>query len=110
MLVVWRNRVVRLCSQNKVGRNELRSLVKELVERVLSIGSWFPEQDSSSSVIYDTTITSNRLSIRLHGQLLEVSREAVKVLVESYPKCLAKVYISADHESRLTERLSEFEH
>jgi len=88
MLVVWRNRVVRLCGQNEVGRDELRSLMKELVERVLSIGSWFPEQDSSSSVIHNTTITSNRLPIRLHGQLLEVSREAVKVLVESVPKCL----------------------
>jgi len=88
MLVVWCNRVVRLCGQNEVGRNELRSLMKELVERVLSIGGWFPEQDSPSSVIYDTTITGDGLSIRLHGQLLEVSREAVEVLVESDPKCL----------------------
>lgn len=82
MLVVL-DRVMTLCSQNKVSGNELSSLVKKLVERVLGVGSRLAKEDRSSGVLDVVATASDGLAVRFHGKLLEVGRESVKVLVEA---------------------------
>jgi len=39
------NRVVALGSEDKVGWDQLGTLVKKLEERVLSVGGWLTEED-----------------------------------------------------------------
>lgn len=82
MLVVV-NWVVALSSHEEIGGDELSSLVKQLVEGVLGVGGRFTEQDRASGVLDIISAASDCLSIRLHGQLLEVGREPVKVLVKT---------------------------
>jgi len=83
LVLVVLNRVMALCSQDEVGRDELGALVEQLVERVLSIGSRLTEQDGTGRVFDVVATAGDCLSVRLHGQLLEVSREPVHVLVEA---------------------------
>lgn len=82
MLVVL-NRVVALRSQNEVSGDELGALVKELVERVLGVGCWLSKENWSGGVLDVITAAGDCLAVRLHGQLLEVGREPVKILVEA---------------------------
>jgi hypothetical protein len=82
VLVVF-NRIVALGGQDEVRGDELGALVEQLVEGVLSVGSWLTEQDGSGGVLNVVSTTSDGLSVRLHRQLLEVSREPVEVLVEA---------------------------
>ena len=82
MLIVL-NRVMAFSSQNKIGRDKLGALVEKLVEGMLGVRGWFTEQDWSSSVLHILSTTSNGLSVRFHGQLLEVCGEPVEVLIEA---------------------------
>jgi hypothetical protein len=77
------NGVVALSSHDEVGGNELGALVKKLVERVLGVGSRLAEKDGSGSIFDVVATAGNGLSVGLHGQLLEVSWEPVKILIEA---------------------------
>jgi hypothetical protein len=77
------NGVVAVDSEDKVSGDELSALVDELEERVLSIGARLAKEDWASSVANVFAVTSDGLAIRLHRQLLEVSWEAVHILVKS---------------------------
>jgi hypothetical protein len=77
------DRVVALCGEDKIGRDELGSLVDKLEEGVLGIGAWFAKEDGSRRVVHILAVTSDGLSIGFHGKLLEISREAVHVLIET---------------------------
>jgi len=66
---------------NEISRDQLGSLVNELVERVLTIGSSSTPDDRASLVINTLTTLCNELAVRLHVSLLEVIGELVKVLV-----------------------------
>jgi hypothetical protein len=83
LVLVVLNRVVALCSQDEVGGDELRALVEQLVERVLRVGRGLTKQNGSGGVLDVVSAASDGLSVRLHGQLLQVSREPVEVLVET---------------------------
>jgi hypothetical protein len=85
LVLVVLDGVVALCSQDEVGGNELGALVEQLVERVLRVGCGLTEEDGSGGVLDVVSTASDGLSVRLHGQLLQVSREPVKVLVETDP-------------------------
>jgi hypothetical protein len=86
LVLVVLDRVVRLGSQDEVGGDELSALVEELVERVLCVGGGLSEEDGTGGVLDVVAATGDGLSVRLHGELLEVSREAVQVLVEGRNK------------------------
>jgi hypothetical protein len=75
--------VVALRSQDEVSGDELRALVEKLVERVLCVGGGLAEYDGTSGVLDVVAAAGDGLSVRLHGQLLEVGGEAVQVLVET---------------------------
>jgi hypothetical protein len=74
--------VVAFSCQDEISRDELGALVKQLVERMLSVGCGFTKEDWASRVFDVVTTSSNCLSVRLHGELLEISREAVEILIE----------------------------
>lgn len=76
------NRVVRLDSKKEVGGNELCTLVKELEETMLRVCGGFTEQDRAGGVLDIVTRAGDSLSVALHGQLLEVGRESMEVLVK----------------------------
>jgi hypothetical protein len=83
LVLIVLDRVVALSGQDEVGGDELGALVEQLVEGVLSVGRWLTEEDGSGGVLDVISTASDGLSIRLHGQLLEVSREPVEVLIEA---------------------------
>lgn len=87
--------VVGLSGQDEIRRNELCALVHQLEEGVLSICAGLTEQDWSSGVLGGGAVRSGALAVRLHGELLEVGREAVQVLVKrSDQVCLRVVEVA----------------
>lgn len=83
LVLVVLHRVVALSSQNEISWDKLGSLVKQLVERVLSVRSRLAKQDRSGGVLDIVAIAGDGLAVRLHGELLEVGREPVQILVET---------------------------
>src|SRR5215813_1889030 len=73
--------VQRVGERDEIGGNELGSLVDELVKGVLTVGSWLAPVDRTSLIIYLSSIYGDVLAVALHRQLLEIGREALKVLL-----------------------------
>src|SRR5580704_4783834 len=71
----------RLGKGDEVARDESGSLVNQLIERVLAVGSGFAPVDRASLVSHPLAGERNVLAIALHGQLLEVSRKPFQVLL-----------------------------
>jgi hypothetical protein len=65
----------------KVRRNELRSLMDQLIERMLAVGPWFSPDDRPGRMIDLYAIAANGFAVAFHVGLLEVSREAMQMLV-----------------------------
>ena len=57
--------------------------MEQLIEGVLGVGRGLTEQDGSRGVLDVVAAAGDGLSVRLHGQLLEVGGEPVHVLVEA---------------------------
>lgn len=57
--------------------------MQQLVEGMLGVCGRLAEEDGTCCVFDIVAVTSDGLAIGLHGELLEVGREAVEVLVES---------------------------
>ena len=83
LVLVALDRVVALGGEDEVGWDELGALVEKLVEGVLSVGGWLTEQNGTGCVLDIVAAAGDGLSVRLHGQLLEVGGEPVHVLVEA---------------------------
>ena len=81
MLVVL-NRVMGFGGKDEVGRDQLRALVQQLVERVLGIGGWLSEENGTCRILDVLTRPCDGFTVRLHRQLLQISRETVQVLVK----------------------------
>src|SRR5690348_1308203 len=62
----------RLRKSNKVARNESRSLVNELIERMLAIGSWLAPVNGTSVIRKLLPIEPHVFAVALHGQLLKI--------------------------------------
>lgn len=103
MLVVL-NGVVAFRCKDKIGRDQLCSLVQKLVERVLRIRCWLSEQDCPGSVFDVISTPGDSLAVRLHRKLLQVRREAVHVLVERrYQMCLGSKEIRVPDAQQTSE-------
>src|SRR5262249_22801469 len=66
---------------DEVTWDQPRALVDELIKGVLAVGSRFTPVNGTSLVIYLVTIEGNGLSVTLHGQLLQIRREPLQVLL-----------------------------
>ncbi len=65
---------------DKVRRHQTCALVDELVERVLAVGAGLAPEDLAGVGGGGRTIPAHTLAVGLHGELLQVGREAVEVL------------------------------
>ncbi len=66
---------------DEVAGNEARALVDELIERVLTVGAGFTPINRTSFIVDGSAIESDVLAVALHGELLEIGREALEVLL-----------------------------
>ena len=81
VLVAILGRVRGVDERDEVGRDELGALVDQLVEGVLAVGAGLAPEDLAGLGGNGGAIPTHRLAVGLHGQLLQVGREAVQVLV-----------------------------
>ena len=72
--------VLAFCKTDKLERNNIGTLVQQLIERVLSVGAGFPKDNRSRFIVNWFAEAVHRLSVGLHIQLLQVSRKAGKRL------------------------------
>lgn len=75
------NRVERLDGSQKVARNQLGTLVNELVKGVLAVGTGLTPNNRTRLVVDLVTSLGDRLAVRFHVTLLEVVGKLVQVLV-----------------------------
>jgi hypothetical protein len=74
-------RIERLAEGDEVAGNHLRALVDELVERVLPVGTGLAPVDRTGLIVDGGAVEGDVLAVRLHRQLLEVSGEALEILL-----------------------------
>lgn len=93
VLVVF-NWVVRLCGKNEIRWDQLSTLMNQLEKGMLSIGSWLTKKNNTGLIGDKVGVFGNRLTVRFHRQLLEISWESVHVLVKwSNQLCLCLVEV-----------------
>src|SRR5215813_14177738 len=73
--------IKRLTKSDEITWDQPRSLVDQLVKRMLTVGSRLPPIDWTRIVIDPLTIESHMFAVALHGQLLQISRKALEILL-----------------------------
>ena len=73
--------VVAVREPDEVGGDELRSLVDQLIERVLAVRSRLTPHDRAGLHAYGVALEVDGLPVALHVELLQVRREPLQVLV-----------------------------
>src|SRR5262245_40479921 len=80
-VMVPAERIERLTEPDEITWDQPRSLMNQLVKRMLTIGSRLPPIDWTRIVIDPLTIESHMFAVALHGQLLQISRKALEILL-----------------------------
>src|SRR5262249_21138551 len=73
--------IERMRERNEVARDEARSLMDQLIERVLAIGSRLAPIDRTGLMVHRRPGERHMLAVALHRQLLEIARKALEILV-----------------------------
>ena len=73
--------IERVAEGNEIGRDKLCSLMDQLVERVLTIGSRLAPVDGPGLVINFSSLDCDVFAIAFHRQLLEIGRKALEILL-----------------------------
>ena len=81
ILIPILRRVLRIHEGDEVSRNQVRTLMDQLIEGMLSVGACLAPEDLAGLGGNRGTIPTRALAVGLHGQLLQVGWEAVEVLV-----------------------------
>lgn len=76
------NRIVTLDGANKIARDQTGALMDQLIEGVLTVGSWFAPNDGTSVVVHSTPVASNVFAVAFHVALLKIRSESVHILNE----------------------------
>src|SRR5580704_6533561 len=79
-IVMRAQRIERPGESNEIARYEARTLMDELVERMLAVGSRFAPKDRSGVVIDPRAFERDVLAVTLHGELLEIRRKPLQIL------------------------------
>src|SRR5206468_9153347 len=79
--VMMPDRVVGFDGSDKVARDQLRALMDELIEGVLSVRARFTPEDGAGRDVYRLAVTVDVLAVTLHVTLLKVCGEPVHVLI-----------------------------
>ena len=80
-VVVPAQRVERLDEGDEVTRDEPGALMDQLVEGVLAVGARLAPVDGAGLVVDLAAIERDVFAVALHGQLLQIGREALQVLL-----------------------------
>src|SRR4029453_261333 len=80
-VVVPAKRVERLVERYEVAWNESRSLMNQLIERMLAVCAWFAPIDGAGIIGDFVTIERDMFAVALHRQLLQVGRKSLQVLL-----------------------------
>ncbi len=94
--MVSAKRVERLVKRYEVTWNESRSLMDQLVKRMLAVGSRLTPVNRAGIAGDFRSIKGDMLAIALHCQLLEISWESLQVLLvrkDGYGRRAEKVVI-----------------
>ena len=73
--------IVSFARGNEITRNQIRSLMNQLIESVLPVGSRFTPHNRTGRVVCRLARASYVLAVRFHVPLLEISSKTVKILV-----------------------------
>src|SRR5271156_5507033 len=73
--------IKRRVERNEVAGNEACPLMNQLIERVLTIGARLAPIDGTGRVVNRSPIERNVFAIALHGQLLQVGRKPLQILL-----------------------------
>ena len=65
---------------DEVGRNHHSALVQQLIEGMLAVGAGLAPEDLTGVGGHGAAVPADMLAVGLHGELLQVGREAVQVL------------------------------
>ena len=76
-IVMSTNRVERIAKRDEVARDQPRTLMDQLVKRMLAIGAWLAPVNRSGVVIDKVSSERDSLAIALHRQLLQIGRETL---------------------------------
>ncbi len=74
------DRIQSLPEADQIDRDELGALVDELIEAVLAVGAGLAPVHRTGLVVDSIAVKGDVLVVGLHGQLLQVRREALEVL------------------------------
>ena len=78
--MVTAERIECLIKRYEVARNESRSLMDQLVKRMLAVGSRFTPVNRTGVAGDFASIKCDVFAVALHRQLLEISRESLQIL------------------------------
>ena len=65
---------------DEIGRNHHGALVQQLVEGMLAVGAGLAPEDLTGVGGHGAAVPADMLAVGLHGELLQVGREAVQIL------------------------------
>src|SRR5262249_17905631 len=100
--MVSTERIERLTESDEITRNKPRSLVDQLVKRMLTVGSRLAPIDGTCIVVDFFTTESYMLAVAFHGQLLQISRKALEILLigkNRHGLCAEEVVVPKRQES-----------
>src|SRR5213594_3349887 len=80
-VVVPAKRVERLVERYEVAWNESRSLMNQLIERVLAICAWLAPIDRAGIVRDFVTVERDVFAVAFHRQLLQIGWKSFQVLL-----------------------------
>src|SRR3984885_1302234 len=80
-IVMPAERIQRSRKSNKVARNQSRPLVDELIKAVLSVRAGFAPVNRPRLIGHSLAVERDMLSVGLHSELLQISREAFQILL-----------------------------
>src|SRR4029077_417794 len=95
-VMVTAERIECLIKRYEVARNESRSLMDQLVKRMLAVGSRFTPVNRTGIAGDFASIKCDVFAVALHRQLLEISRESFQVLLvrkDRYGRCAEEVVV-----------------
>src|SRR5438128_1012860 len=70
-----------MAEAQKITRDEPRSLMNELIKRVLPIGPRLAPVNGARFVTHTAPVQRDRFAVTLHRELLQVSRQSLEILV-----------------------------
>src|SRR5271156_1461592 len=80
-VVMMAERIQRFVEGNKIAGDEFRSLMDELVEGMLAVSAGLAPVDWAGLIVDLSARQRDVLTVALHGELLEIGREAFQVLL-----------------------------